>query len=92
MAIMEMKKEIGSIIADLKTLSKIESRLDKIDDSLSGISKQLYAAWVVIGIALIVGGFFVDKLWDTAADHITISTKNEDIGRPQNAAASPSKK
>lgn len=76
MAIMEMKKELGGISSDLRTLSKIESRLDKIEESVSAISKQMYAAWVVIVIALAIGGFFIDKLWDTAAEHITISTKN----------------
>ncbi len=76
MAIMDMKKELGGISSELRTLSKIESRLDRIEDSVSAISKQMYAAWVVILIALAIGGFFIDKLWDTAAEHITISTKN----------------
>lgn len=86
MAIMDMKKELGCISSELKSLPKIESRLDRIEDSISTISKHLYAAWVVIGISIVVGGFFIDKVWDVAADHIVISTKNDN---PSSPSASP---
>lgn len=73
-AIMEMQKAIGGISAEIKALSagqqKFETKLDKMEDSLSTMSKQLYAAGVVILIALAVGGFIVDKAWDLMAEQI----------------------
>lgn len=41
-----------------------------MEDSLSTMSKQLYAASVVMLIALAVGGFIVDKAWDLMAEQI----------------------
>ncbi len=73
-AIMEMQKAIGGISAEIKALSagqqKFETKLDKMEDSLSTMSKQLYAAGVVMLIALAVGGFIVDKAWDLMAEQI----------------------
>ena len=73
-AIMEMQKAIGGISAEIKALSagqqKFETKLDKMEDSLSTMSKQLYAAGVVIFIALAVGGFIVDKAWDLMDEQI----------------------
>jgi hypothetical protein len=79
-AIMEMKKDLGTISSQILHISenqrKSDSRLEKIEESLNSITKKQYAAWIVISIIVVLGGFFINKIWDAASDHIEISIKS----------------
>lgn len=84
---MELQKSVGQISAEVKALAaaseKIDEKLDKIEEKVSGVTHKLYAAGVVITILLVIGGFIVNKAWDMAASHIT------DIAKTAMTQASP---
>ncbi len=71
-AIMEVQKTLGNLDGKLGAvadrLDKLENRVSSLDDKLSGVTHKLYAAGVVLAIALAVGGFLLNKSWDRALD------------------------
>lgn len=46
------------------SLSKIEAKVDKIDEKVSAIDKKIYAATIIVGLLILVGGFIVHKAVD----------------------------
>lgn len=72
---MELQKSVGQISAEVKALAaaseKIDEKLDKIEEKVSGVTHKLYAAGVVMTILLVIGGFLINKAWDMAASHLT---------------------
>lgn len=75
---MEVKGSIGELNGTVKSLNssveKLASKVDKMEDKLSGVTHKIYAAGVVLAIALVVGGFIVNKAWDLMATQIARQT------------------
>lgn len=73
-AVMELKGSLGELTGTVKSLNAsveaLSKKLDKMDDKLSGVTHKLYAAGVVLAIALATGGFLVNKAWDMMAAQI----------------------
>ena len=71
-AIMDVQKTLGTLDGKLGALvdrlDKLENRVSGLDDKLSGVTHKLYAAGVVLAIALAMGGFLLNKSWDRAID------------------------
>lgn len=65
-----------------KAEERLGGRLDKIEDKVSVVTHKLYAAAVVVGIFLVVGGFFVNKAWDMAASHLAEVAKSAVSQKP----------
>lgn len=59
-AIIELQKNIGQLTERINTLI---GRVDKQGDTLTTISRNIFAAWVVLAVFLTVGGFLINKLW-----------------------------
>lgn len=74
-----IQNSLGSIQEGQRQLAtqveKVETKLDKMEERVSGITHKLYAAGVVLAIALAVGGFAVSKAWDLMAAQIIESKK-----------------
>lgn len=70
----EIQRVLGTIQEGQKQLAnqleKVESKLDKVEDRVSGVTHKLYAAGVVLTILVAVGGFVVSKAWDLMATQI----------------------
>jgi hypothetical protein len=60
-AIMELQKGVGQLTARIDELVK---KADGQGDKLNSISHQLYAAWALLIVFGIIGGFLVNHLWD----------------------------
>ena len=68
--------QIADDITDVhRDTGKIETRLDKIDASMSSVKTTITVAGIVLTIIIAISGFFVDKVWDSVASHIDISVK-----------------
>ena len=89
-AVMELQKSVGSLDAALRAntaaIEKLDARMDRMADrmdarignveyKLSGITKKIYAATVILAILVAVGAFVVDKAWDMAATHLVEISK-----------------
>jgi hypothetical protein len=60
-AVMELQKAVGHLTARIDELvKKVENQSDK----LNSISHQIYAAWAILILLGIVGGFLLNHLWD----------------------------
>jgi len=79
-AVMEVQKSIGQLTEATRSMradmDKQSARLDKIDEKLSGITHKLYAASVVLAIALAAGAFLLNKSWDRALDLLADQIKS----------------
>lgn len=77
--IMELQKSNGQLIESVNslriTIETQNSKLKNIEDGLTSVNQKIYAAGIVLTIALVVGGFFVDKIWDLFSQNIVITTK-----------------
>jgi hypothetical protein len=75
-AIMELKGSVGKIEATLeantRAIEKLDAKLDKIEEKLSGATHRIYAAGAVLTVLVGIGAFVVDKAWDVAvtASHV----------------------
>lgn len=77
-AVMDIKGSMGELSSAVKSLQgaveKMDARIAKMDDKVSGVTHKLYAAGAVLAVAVVVGGFIVNKAWDLMALQITRST------------------
>lgn len=80
-AIMELQKSNGQLteaVNSLKTsIDKQDSKLDKLEIKMSGVTHKIYAATIVLAICLVVGGFLVNKLWDLTVPQLTQESSTE---------------
>lgn len=60
-AVMEIQKAVGQLTARIDELVK---KADRQGDKLDSISHQIYAAWAILIVFGIIGGFLVNHLWD----------------------------
>lgn len=71
---MELQRSTGELTATVKSLKdaveKLESKVDKVEDKVSSVTHKIYAAGVVLGILVVVGGFIVNKAWDLMASQL----------------------
>lgn len=80
--IMELQKSVGGLQVSVATLTKsienqiaaldrtndqVKAECHEINNKISGITHKIYAAGVVLGIAVIFGGWVVNKSWDLIA-------------------------
>jgi hypothetical protein len=79
-AIMELQKSVGQLTEAVNTtrlaLEKQNQQLGKIEEKVSSITHKLYAAGVVLAIALAMGGFLLNKSWDKALDLLADQIKS----------------
>lgn len=73
--IMELQKSNGQLTTAIDSLKEVIEKQDKklntIDDTVTGVTKKIYAATVVLAILVCVGGFIVNKSWDMMVKQIT---------------------
>jgi hypothetical protein len=58
--VMELQKTVGQLTERINVLI---GRVDSQDKTLTSISRNIYAGWIVLVIFLTAGGFLIDKLW-----------------------------
>jgi hypothetical protein len=58
--LLDVKGALGEIKEAVRTLQKTS---DNPGDKLDSISHQIYAAWAVLVVIIVVGGFLLDKFW-----------------------------
>ena len=96
-AIMDLQKSNGQLTESVNSLkTSIESsntKLNKIEDCVSGIEKKVYAAGVVIIIFLAFGGFLINKVADVYIQQMTSSPNQQQpaITTTQKTPQPPSK-
>jgi len=71
-AIMELQKGVGQLTARIDELVR---KSDNQGATLNSISRQLYAAWVVLAIFIVAGGFLLNHLWDPVMKFLTQAIK-----------------
>lgn len=71
-AVMELQKATGQLTERIDTLIK---RVEKDGATLSSISHQIYAAWAVLVVFGILGGFVAAHLWTPIAKLFIFSLK-----------------
>lgn len=74
-ALMELQRSTGELSAAIRSttdaIEKLDAKVDRLEDKLSGVTHKIYAAGVVLAILVAVGAFVVDKAWDLMATQIT---------------------
>jgi hypothetical protein len=69
-AIMDLTKSMGQVVESVNGMSKrvdaLSDRIEKLEEKVSSITHKLYAAGIVIAIAVTVGGFVINKASDLA--------------------------
>jgi hypothetical protein len=69
-AIMEMQRSIGQQTEAINNLGNsintLSSRTKSVEDETSKINTRLAIAASILAILLVVGGFIIDKVWDSA--------------------------
>ena len=96
-AVMDLQKTVGQLteaVNSLKnTIEKQDSRFNRIEEKLSGVTHKLYAAGVVLAILLALGGFIVNKAWDLMVQRLTMpEMTNPSQSIPVPPTRSPTKK
>jgi hypothetical protein len=71
-AVMELQKTVGQLAEGIDSLIR---RVDQESSILSKISHQIYAAWAVLVVLGIIGGFAVNHLWTPMAKLFVFSMK-----------------
>jgi hypothetical protein len=73
-AIMELQKSSGKVeaalLANTSAIEKLDAKIDRVEEKLSGVTHKIYAASVVVALLIAVGAFVVNKAWDVAAGHL----------------------
>ncbi len=76
-AVMELQKSAGELTGAVNSLKESidrqEGKIETIEGQLSGLSHKMYAAIVVAGIFVALGGFLFNKAWDLMASNVSIS-------------------
>ncbi|WP_281647375.1 hypothetical protein [Parendozoicomonas sp. Alg238-R29] len=74
-AVMELQKSTGQLTSSVESLKDVIEKQDKkitdLESTVTGVSKKIYAATVVLIILVTVGGFIVNKSWDLMVKQIT---------------------
>jgi len=77
--IMELQRSVGQVSESVAQIhretGKIESKINKLESSMSSVKTTITVAGIVLTIIIAISGFFVDKVWDSVANHIDISVK-----------------
>lgn len=73
--VMELQKSTGELTSAVNALKesidKQDSKMDKIEGTVSGVTHKMYAAGVVLAILVVIGGFIVNKAWDLMEKQLT---------------------
>ena len=64
-AVMELQSKVGQLTEAVSNLSK---KVEKHDEKLDHATKVIYAAGVVLTIAIVVGGWVVNRVADVAIE------------------------
>lgn len=87
----DIQQAMGRIEASISQLQreqeKADEKMGKIEDKLSGVTHKLYAAGVILTIAVVVGGFLVNKAWDLMATAIAAQAAAAKATQPAEGAA-----
>jgi len=69
-AVMEMHRSIGQQTEAInqlgRTINSLDSRTKSVEDELSKVNTKLAIAASILAILLVVGGYIIDKVWDSA--------------------------
>lgn len=75
-AIMDIQKSNGQLTEAVSSLrlsiDKLDSKLDRVEGTVSGVTHKIYAAGVVLAILVALGGFMVNKAWDLMVKQVQI--------------------
>lgn len=75
-AIMDLQKSNGQLTEAVSSLrlsiDKLNSKLDRVEGTVSGVKHKIYAAGVVLAILVALGGFMVNKAWDLMVKQVQI--------------------
>lgn len=82
-AVMELQKSTGQLTNAVENLvreiNKQDAAIQDLNTKVSGLSHKIYAASVVLGIMVLVGGFFVNKAWDLAVSNLEIRAQSQPV-------------
>jgi len=77
--LIEMQKSIGQLGEAIRNIDKKQDKHDQafesLESAMQNVKTTMAIAAVVLTIVLAVGGFFANKAWDIAVNHIEISVK-----------------
>jgi hypothetical protein len=59
-AVMELQKSVGQLTA---RFDEFDKKLDRQSDKLDRVNRQMYAAWAVLIVLGVIGGFLINHLW-----------------------------
>jgi hypothetical protein len=69
-AVMEMQRSMGQQTEAIhqlgRTINALDSRAKSVEDELSKVNTRLAIAASILTILLVVGGYIIDKVWDSA--------------------------
>jgi len=69
-AVMEMQRSMGQQTEAInqlgRTINTLDSRTKSVEDELSKVNTRLAIAASILAILLVVGGYIIDKVWDSA--------------------------
>lgn len=78
----ESKIDKAETIIDNK-MDKLETnicnRLEKVESSVSIVTHKIYAATIILGILVIIGGFIVNKSWDIMVSQLQSSSTSTEL-------------
>lgn len=95
--VMALQKSVGELTGEIRAMNasigRVETKLDKLEDKVSAVTHKIYAAGVVLTIAMAAGAFFVNKIADLAIDQLkaaaTITAQQNQQGKtPANSPKS----
>lgn len=87
---MDMNKTLGILTASIdnlkvaseKSTTKLESKLEKVEEKVTGIERKIYAATIVLGIVTAAGVWVVNKAWDVAIGKLQAPDKTQQAAPP----------
>ncbi len=71
-AVMELQKSVGQLTAKFDEFDK---KLDRQTDKLDGLGRQIYAAWAVLIVFTVIGGFLINHLWGPISNMLAQALK-----------------
>lgn len=85
-AVMEMQKSIGTLEASVNNLAtQIGSQNQSMNDlktKIGTIEKNMYAAWIILAVAIVAGGWMLNTAKDFAIMYYKSAIESQDKSPP----------
>jgi hypothetical protein len=60
----------STLAQSLRNQEKVEAKVDKLEDKLSGVTHKIYGATAILTLLVAIGGFIVHKAWDLMVSNL----------------------